>query len=65
MYGTGDRRKSTLDGMYNYEQLLKDLSNTISDVKSKLTDYESTDITGDVQSYGASMRNKKIMLLSQ
>lgn len=65
MYGTGDRRKSTLDGMYNYDQLIKQLTDDIADAKARLTNYESTDITGDINSYSQLVHNKKVMLLSQ
>lgn len=65
MYGTGDRRKSTLNGLYNYDQLLKQLTNDIADTKARLTDYESTNVAGDVGSYGQLIHNKKVTLLSQ
>jgi len=43
MYGTGSRRKSTLDGMYNYDQLLKQINNDLTDVKQLFEDPDSVD----------------------
>ena len=63
MYGTGVRRKSTLDEMYNYDQLLKQLANDIADVTTRLTNYESTNILGDTSSYSQLMHEKKVTLL--
>jgi hypothetical protein len=41
------------------------LTNDIADAKARLTDYESTNVAGDVGSYGQLIHNKKVTLLSQ
>lgn len=65
LYGTGDKRKSTLDGLYNYEQRLSAISNSLEDVKNSLEDINNVDITGSVYEYGALMHSKKVTLMSQ
>ena len=66
MYGTGNTRKSTLDGLYNYDQLLKQINNDISDLKDNLSDYSSgMDASTGVMQYGQLMHNKKVTLMSQ
>lgn len=66
MYGTGDKRQSTLNGLYNYEQLLKQLNNDLEIVKHTLENPVSSDqIGGTVAQYGQIMHNRKVTLLSQ
>lgn len=66
MYGTGSRRKSTLDGMYNYDQLLKQINNDLTDVKQLFEDPDSVDqIGGAVAQYSQLMHSKKATLLGE
>ena len=66
MYGTGDKRKSSLDGMYNYEQLLDVIDSDLESIKNNLEHINSNDNINDlISSYGQNMRAKKINLEAQ
>lgn len=65
LYGTGDRRKSTLDGLYNYEQRLSVISNNLEDVKNNLEDINNINLSGSVYEYGVLMHGRKATLMSQ
>lgn len=66
LYGTGNKRKSTLDGMYNYEQLLDTIDSDIESIKNNLEHIGPGDnISELVNSYGQAMRSKKANLEAQ
>ena len=65
LYGTGDRRKSSLDGLYNYEQRLQALNNSLEDTKKNLEDIDNSNLSGTVYTYGTLMHNRKATLLSE
>ena len=66
LYGTGNKRKSALDGMYNYEQLLDTIDSEIDSIKTNLEHIGPNDnISELVNSYGQNMRAKKVNLEAQ
>ena len=66
LYGTGNKRKSTLDGMYNYEQALDVIDSRIESVKNNLEHIQPGDnIASLVSEYGQSIHSKKVNLEAQ
>lgn len=66
MYGTGDKRKSSLDGMYNYEQLLDVIDSDLESIKNNLEHINSNDNINElISNYGQNIRAKKINLEAQ